>query len=101
MQHNTQRRAVAGSSRALDQHGAAVVESGIIIALSGNVNKSFSQLRRELSISQSVLAAACATLLGDGYLHRTASGNFQLSARALDMLKAASKKQRGQSRRAA
>lgn len=98
---NQQRRAVAGSSRALDAHGAAVVESGVLLALSGNVNKSFSQLRDELSISQSVLAAACAELLGSGWLHRTASGNFQLSARALDMLKAASQKRGGQARRAA
>jgi DNA-binding transcriptional regulator PaaX len=97
---NQSNRAHAGSSQRFEQHSAAV-ESGIIIALSGNVNKSFGQLRDELSISPSVLAAACTVLLGDGWLHRTASGNFQLSARALDMLKAASQRQRRQARRAA
>jgi len=97
---NHYKRAVAGSSQRLTEHGA-VVESGVILALTGNVNKSFSQLRDELSISQSVLAAACAALLGDGWLHRTASGNFQLSARGLDMVDA-SRRQRGrQARRAA
>jgi DNA-binding HxlR family transcriptional regulator len=95
-------RAHAGSSRALADHGAAV-ETAVILSLAGNVTKSFSQLVRELTppVSQSALAAGLATLLADGWLHRTVSGNYQLSARGLDML-AASRRQHGrQSRRAA
>jgi hypothetical protein len=98
MNHHN-KRALAGSSRA--DH--AVIESAVIIALSGNVNKSFSALVRELTppVSQSVLAAAIAALLGDGWLHRTASGNYQLSARGLDILAASQRQRGGQARRRA
>jgi DNA-binding HxlR family transcriptional regulator len=86
MNHH-KKRAVAGSSRALTDHTGAI-ETGVLLGLSGHVNKSFSQLVRELEVSQSALAAACVALASDGWLHRIANGNFQLSARGLDMLAA-------------
>jgi DNA-binding HxlR family transcriptional regulator len=101
MNHHDKRRAHAGSSRALGEHGG-VIEAGIILNLSGNVNKSFSKLLDEMApISQSVLAAACATLLSDGWLTRIENGNFILTSRALDMISAAQFRKRGEARRRA
>jgi DNA-binding HxlR family transcriptional regulator len=55
---NQQRRAHAGSSRALDAHGAAAIATSVIMALANNVRRSFSDLLREIGdTSQSVLAS--------------------------------------------
>jgi hypothetical protein len=60
---NHKRRAIAGSSRALDAHGATV-ETGVILALTGgNTRKDFGQLLRELAPArQARLAAALARI---------------------------------------
>lgn len=100
---NQSNRAHAGSSRALDAHGAAV-ESGIILALTANARKTFGQLVKELAVSQSVLAAACVSLCSDGWLFRHPNtGAYALTSRGLDMISAVARKskQGRQSRRAA
>jgi hypothetical protein len=54
---NHHQRAVAGSSRRLADHAAAV-ETGVLLALSGNAHKDFSRLLHELApISQSTFAS--------------------------------------------
>jgi DNA-binding HxlR family transcriptional regulator len=97
-----QRRAVAGSSRRLDQHGAAV-ETGVLLALTANARKTFAQLLHELEPgSQSTLAAALVSLSSDGWILRSEhTGRYVLSARGLDMIKAASQKRGGQTQRRA
>jgi hypothetical protein len=96
------RRAIAGSSRALDQHGATV-EMGIILALSGNTRKDFSRLLHELApVGQSSLAAALVSLSSEGWLLRnSANGNYELSARGLDMIDASQRQRGRQARRQA
>jgi DNA-binding HxlR family transcriptional regulator len=102
MKMQNHKRAVAGSSRRLDQHGAAV-ESGIIIALTGNVRKDFSTLLRDLApVSQSVLAAGLVSLCSDGWTFRNPhNGRYCLTSRALDMLASAKRSGRRTARRAA
>jgi hypothetical protein len=100
---NTHHRAHAGSSRALDAHGATV-ETGVILALTGSVRKTFAQLVKALApAGQSSLAAACVSLCTDGWLFRHPStGAYALTSRGLDMVAAAARKQGGrQARRAA
>jgi DNA-binding HxlR family transcriptional regulator len=94
---NHHRRALAGSSRALDAHGATV-ESGVILALTGgNTRKDFGQLLRELAPArQASLAAALVSLVTDGWIARNEhNGRFGLTSRGLDMVDAAKRKQRG------
>jgi DNA-binding HxlR family transcriptional regulator len=102
---NNKRRALAGSSRALDQHGA-VIESGVLLALSGgNTRKDFSTLLRELQpVGQSSLAAALVALRSDNWVTcNEDTGRYCLTARGLDMIqKVTSQRQRGgQARRRA
>jgi hypothetical protein len=100
---NQNRRAIAGSSRALDAHGATV-ESGVLIALSGFARKTFGQLLHELApVGQSSLAAALVSLCSDGWaIRHEPTGRYILSGRGADMLASASRKQRGrEARRAA
>jgi DNA-binding HxlR family transcriptional regulator len=99
---NTQRRAHAGSSRALAEHAGAV-EMAVILALSGNQRKDFSMLLRDLQpISQSVLAAAVVSLCTDAYCFRHPNnGRYCLTSRALDMLASAKRRGGRQARRAA
>jgi DNA-binding HxlR family transcriptional regulator len=101
---NTYRRAVAGSSRALAEHGAAAIATSIILALSNNARKSFSQLLAEIGApSQSVLASELVQICSDGWCFRNPhNGLYGLTSRGADMLDA-SRRQRGrsQARRAA
>jgi DNA-binding HxlR family transcriptional regulator len=97
MNHHNNRRARAGSSHALADHGA-VVESGVILALTGNnVRKDFSTLLRELAPArQASLASALVSLTTDGWISRNQdNGRFALTSRGLDMIDAAKRRQRG------
>ena len=60
------RRAIAGSSRRLAEHGAAAIATSIILALANNSRKSFSDLLSEIGdTSQSVLASTLVELCSD------------------------------------
>ena len=62
------KRAYAGSSARLADHGA-VIESAVLLALTGNTRKTFSQLLHELAPgNQSTLAAALVSLVTDGWI---------------------------------
>jgi DNA-binding HxlR family transcriptional regulator len=102
MKMQNHKRAHAGSSRALDAHGATV-ESGVLLALSGNARKKFSQLLRELApVGQSSLAAALVSLCSDGWaIRHEPTGRYILSGRGAEMLAAAARKRGGQAHRRA
>jgi DNA-binding HxlR family transcriptional regulator len=63
------RRAIAGSSRRLAEHGAAAIATSIILALANNSRKSFSDLLSEIGdTSQSVLASTLVELCSAGHI---------------------------------
>jgi DNA-binding HxlR family transcriptional regulator len=104
MKMQNHKRAHAGSSRRLAEHGAAAIATSIIIALANNARKSFSQLLAEIGdTSQSVLASTLVELCSDGWCFRNPNnGAYALTSRGLDMVDA-SRRQRGRAaaRRAA